>query len=202
MANFIKCSIIIFLTLLGFCGCAHLVKIEDPNVSFEGTSYIIKPPSNGEWFYNRTKNLRGNITYLFGRRNQSETLSNYAVVTEKISPIYFFNEECFLDYVKSSVIQSNDPQRMELVESEFEIKKFLGAKDISFYVVYKDLSAPSKGNTSYLYVKTAGNVIIHPDKRNLLIQLDYSERGVESELDEHFKENAARFFNNFTFKKI
>lgn len=204
IATLMKYYIIIFVALvLGVYGCAnHLVKIEDPSVSFEGTSYLVKPPGDGQWFYNRMKNIRGNITYLFGRNNQSETLSNYAVVSEMISPIYFFNEECFLNYVKLSIIQSNDPKRMELVESKFEIKRFLGAKNIYFYVVYKDLCAPNKGNNSNLYVKTAGNVIIHPDKRNMLIQLDYSERGAESELDENFKEKAARFFNNFTFKKI
>ena len=202
MANLMRFKIIIVLIFtLGFCGCAHLVKIEDPNVSFEGTSYVIKPPSNGEWFYDRMKSFSGNTTYFFSRKNQSKTLSNYALVSEKISPIIFDNEKCFLDYVKLSVIQSNDPQRMELAESEFEIKSFIGAKDISFYVVYKDLNAPNKGNYPYLYVKTAGNIIEHPDKRNMLIQLDYSERGVESELDENFKENAARFFNKLTFKK-
>lgn len=200
--NLMKYYIIIVLAIvLGVCGCAHLVKIEDPNASFEGTSYLIKPPGNGEWLYNRTRSFRGNIKYLFGRKKQSETLSNYALVSEKISPIIFDNNDCFLDYVKLSIIQDNDPKRMELIESKFEIKNFKGAKDVSFYVVYKDFSAPNKGNNPYLYVKTAGNIIEHPDKRNILIQLDYSERGVESELDENFKENAARFFNNFAFKK-
>ena len=91
---------------------------------------------------------------------------------------------------------------MQLVESKFEIIEFKGAKTASFYIVQKDLSAMNKGLNPYLYVKTAGNVIIHPEKKNVLIQLDYSERGVESELDINFKENASIFFHNITLKEL
>ncbi len=70
-------TIIVLALILSTHGCAnHLVRIKDQNATFEGTGYLIKPPGGGEWFYNRMKNIRGNITYLFGRKNQSETLSN------------------------------------------------------------------------------------------------------------------------------
>jgi len=189
--------------VLSVCGCAqHLIKIEDPSTSFDGSSYSIKPPGNGEWSYIKRKD-HGYATFFFARKSQSDTFSNYAIVREMLSNIYLhYNDELFLNYVKYSIEQNNNQQRAELVESKFEIIDLKGAKTAAFYIVQKDLDAMNKGLNPYLYIKTAGNVIIHPEKKNILIQLDYSERGVESELDIDFKKNASIFFSNIVLKKL
>ena len=181
-------------------GCASsFVKIEDSSIPLEGSSFIIQPPKNGTWYY-RKGERNGKTTIFFGKENNPKTLSTYAIVAEKNGHNDFSSDTEFLNFVKNYIKLNNDPERMEPLESKFEVKDFFGAKTVSFYCSYKDHKANNKNINDFLILKVAGNIMIHPQNDDRIIQMDYSERGLPSDMDKNFKEAASFFFNSIIFK--
>lgn len=192
--------IALLIGIISIYGCASpFKKIEDQTILLEGAYFLIQPPKNGEWYYSKNE-IDGNTNYLFGKKNKSKTLTTYALIAEKYGKNDFLNDEEFMNFVKNSVNLSNDPRRLENIESKFEIVEISGAKAVSFYCSYKDHNASNKEENSFLIIKVAGNIIIHPQDKNVLIQMNYSERGLLSDFDQKFNASAKSFFKNLVLK--
>lgn len=201
MLRYLTLTCVIIILLIS--GCSPFTRITDPSMPLESPNYTILPPASGEWEFLRHKDW--NITQLvFSKRPDSATHTTFAIVSEiiDINRASFSDPDEFLSYVEQKSKADTDPRRFTVVEEKYELKKDFGPYTALKYVLAKDNGASNLRGEDFLVMNIYGYTIVHPHPsvKNLLISVDYSERGKASEIDAKFKENAEKFISGLKLK--
>jgi hypothetical protein len=75
-----------------------------------------------------------------------------------------------------------------------------GNYSIRFHYTVQDKGASNIGKNEYLVLSGYGFLFIHPQFENIAIDVSYSERGTESEMDPNFVKTANKFINGLILK--
>lgn len=194
--------IFLFIFLIVVCGCASSVKqIKDSNIPFQRPYYSILPPQGENWLY-VDQEQAGSFNLTFGKKFSSSTHSLVGLITENHVYATFDNPEEFLKYINKGFELNTDPRRFISVNKETVLDDKFGDYSIRYYSVTEDHNAANKGGNEFLVFNIYGYTFIHPQFNNIIMDIQYSERGLPEEIDPNFKETAAKFINGLILKAI
>lgn len=202
MSNFKRFILFCFLSLLFFGGCASPMKrVTDPTLRVERPTYSLLPPQGDGWFYAKQDQL-GRFDLGFNKEPSSPTHTIGATVAEIHSYAQFEKPNDFFKYIKQSSKMDADPRRFEIIGEGFELNEKFGPYSILKHVSAKDYAAKNLNGAKYLVLRIYGYIFVHPFFPNLIISIDYSERGKPNELDadDDFIKTAQKFIDGLTLK--
>jgi len=202
MSNFKRFILFGLLSIVFFSACASPVKrVTDPNLRIERPTYSLLPPQGEGWFYAKQDQL-GGLNLGFYKETSSPTHSIFAGVAEIQSNAQFEKPNDFFKYIKQSSKMAAVPRRFEIIWENFELNEKYGPYSVLKYVSAKDYSAKNRDGAIYLVLRIYGYVFVHPFFSNLIISIDYSERGKPNELykDDDFVNTAQKFIDRLTLK--
>jgi len=193
--------IIIALLLIG-CAPSRIVKIEKSHTPFERPSYTVYSPQGEGWLFFEGDQI-GEHVIIFGLPQKSKTHTLYAKVSETPSSANFDTPKEFQSFFKKIMIEVGfDPRRYKIVKEENKLESKFGDFSVLHYSLVEDHGAAQcSDDAPYLLMETFGYYFIHPHKKNKIVNIIYSERGKQGELDERFIEKATAFINDFNLKK-
>jgi hypothetical protein len=102
-----------------------------------------------------------------------------------------------LDHYSKKVAEG---KRYKILSEESHLDNRFGKYCIRYYIETEDHGAANKEGEEPLIMRIYGYRFFHPIKKNVLIDIAYSERGKPQELDRFFKKTADVFFEGFSVK--
>jgi hypothetical protein len=184
--------------LLVLTGCAsHILK---PNTPFERPTYTIYSPQGEGWLF-LEGDQSGQHRLLFGLPQKSETYTLFASVTETPSEANFNTPQEFQSFIQKQNQIGVDHRRYKIVEEELNLDNKFGDYSVSHYSLVEDHGARQLNDAPYLLMRTLSYYFIHPYYKKQLINVVYSERGKQGELDAKFREKGLVFINGLNLKK-
>lgn len=193
--------ILFILASLVFSACASGVRtVTDPHLPLERPSYSVLPPPGDGWRYMSQEQV-GRFDLSFGKRSSSPTHTWVATVTETHSLASFRDPAEFLKFVQQSAKAGTDPRRFTLVAAKFELDNRFGAYSVRKVAEAEDRAAVNARGEPFLVLRILGQVFVHPHFGNLIISIDYSERGKRDELDPTFEASANQFLDGLRLKR-
>ncbi len=197
------CRRIIALALasLVVSACASgIQKVTDPSRPLERPTYSILPPSGDGWQYMSREQV-GRFELSFGKRPTSPTHTFIAAVTETNSRATFTNPSEFLAFIRQATKVDTDPRRLTVLAEQIELDNRFGAYSIRKFIEAEDRTAVNAPRGSSLVMRVQGEVFVHPHFPNVIITIDFSERGRRDELDPAFEARATRFVDGLRLKR-
>lgn len=193
-------GIALFLGIVLVSGCASPVKqIKDRTIPFERPSYSILPPQEEGWTYVDREQV-GAFNLAFGKKFVSPTHSLAGLVAEIHSIVKFDTPEEFLYFVKKSKELDLDPRRFKIINNEMVLDNKFGNYSVRFNYTVQDYGASNIGKSEYLVLTGYGYFFVHPQFKSIVLDVSYSERGTESEIDPNLEKTAKIFINGLTLK--
>lgn len=192
---------ILFSIILALTGCAsRIVEIEQPNTPFERPGYTIYSPQDDGWLFLEFDDT-GKHILSFNRPQKEVDHTLYANVEEVHSRANFENPEDFLTFFKNAMQVGYDPRRFNTIEEEIKLENKFGDFTIFHYSKIEDHSAVQRSGVPFLVMETNGYYFVHPSIENLIVNVTYSERAKDGDLDSNFKKNAMDFINGLKVKQ-
>lgn len=154
--------------------------VVDAGRPFVHRHFSVMTPGNG---WNVTETESNNQYKIYFHRRDSETHSRIGyVISAPVdysfkSPLEFkksFNDLWFKQY--------NDSRYRIIENSITHNTSEFGGYSLSHLIRYKDFQAVNNAGNDFLLSEGKEHVILHPNDRNVLIYISYSERGTEKEL--------------------
>lgn len=192
-------KVAIFILLISFIGCASPIKhVKDPNMPFHRPYYSILPPQGEGWVYAyQGQSETSGITFF---KKLSGTHTRAGFITEKQVYSTFDTPEEFLKFGTKGIDLNTDPRRFKDVDTEIALDDKFGNYSMKYYSVTEDHNAVNKGSHEFLLFNVFEYFFIHPQFNNIIIDIQFSERGLPEEIDPNFKETAKRFIDGLVLK--
>jgi hypothetical protein len=171
--------------------------VQNPEMPFERPLYSILPPQEKGWTYVIKADT---YDYILTFRKEAESKTHTYVGMVKERQIYgsFSSPEEFLSFVKKNQEWNADRYgRYSVLESKISLNDRFGAYCVSYYVKVKDYKAQQKDQRDFLIMEVYGYTFLHPNKKNIMVDVGYSERGTADEIDTKFIDTAQKFLNGF-----
>jgi hypothetical protein len=160
---------------------------------YELDGYQVQSPPGKDWFELK----RDKPFVYFGKRLRSRTHSFIAIAMSTSITEKFEKPEDFLDYIYKMLAATKD-DRNAIVESRTELNPALGRFCVKHYTKVEDRDAVyAKGKA--LLVETYGVSCVHPDRRDLTIDVSYTERGLASEISPELRIEGESFVRSLKF---
>ncbi|GEM_PF-3581540 len=189
-----------FVAVMLVTACASPLKqIKDPTVPFERPSYSILPPEGKGWSYIKREKV-GAFELTFFKTNPP-THSVAVLIVEKHSFAEFNTSEEFLRFVKKAKALGTDPRRFKRIRNEITLDNKFGDYSVKSYSSMQDSKSSNIGENDYLVLNLYGYTFIHPLFKNIMIDISYSERGTENEIDPNFENTAKKFLRGLILKE-
>jgi hypothetical protein len=172
----------------------HAVPITDATPDYVLEGYRVVPPPGNNWF----EMHRDKQQALFGKKIESPTHSFVATATSTRITEAFETREQFQDYVNK--MRTADPEEKRYREIEFD-----SAPDETFAawcVRYRFKRAdrgtvPSRPQT--LVLEDIGVTCLHPEKKQIVVDVGYTERGRAAELSADLRKEGEHFIRSLQF---
>lgn len=178
----------------------HALPIKDPNLLYEFEGYSVSPPPGKSWF----EMQRDKQQALFGKKLDSPTHSFGATATSDVVTEKFESRDKFLEYVNRLRNAELDPARFKVIEFESSVDETQAAWCVRYRLKHTDRNAVLARNRTLL-VEDFGVTCLHPDRRNLVIDVGYSERGRPAELGKELsgelRKEGESFMRSLRFKR-
>ncbi|MEO8441514.1 MAG: hypothetical protein ABI547_03445 [Betaproteobacteria bacterium] len=177
----------------------HAKPITDPATVYELEGYSVTPPPGKGWF--EMQHDRQQV--LFGKKVDSPTHSFGATATSDLIGVKFETREQFQEYVNKLRTAEFDPARFKVIEFESSMDTTGPAWCVRYRLKHTDRNAVLARNRTLL-VEDIGVTCLHPDKRELVVDVGYSERGraaeLKSELSSGLRTEGESFMSSLKFK--
>src|SRR5574341_122327 len=183
-------------------GCATPFKpVKNLNTPFERRDYSILPPQEHGWKYMDQAGSTGSYGLIFAKADESKIHTVAAMVREWQKNATFSSPEEFLSFVKKSDEMGTDPRISRMLEKKMSLDDRFVSYCIFSYFKVEDHAALQKGKLEFLLMFADGYTFIHPNNKNIIIEVTYSERGAPNEIgDSKFIEKAQNFVNGLKLK--
>jgi hypothetical protein len=172
----------------------HAVPITDPGPVYILDGYQVLPPPGKNWF----ELQRDRQQALFGKKIDSPTHSFVATATSGPINEKFQTREQFQDYVKKMRTVEPDAARYRAIEFEATMDETFGAWCIRYRFKRADRDAVLSRNRTLL-LEDFGVTCLHPEKKDLLVDVGYSERGRPAELSAELRKEGESFMRSLEF---
>ncbi len=156
----------------------HAVPITDPAAVYQLEGYSVLPPPGKSWF----KMQHDRQQALFGKKLDSPTHSFAAMAASGLIDEKFETREQFQDYVNKLRTADFDAARYRVIEFDSSVDNTFAAWCVRYRLKHTDRNAVLSRNRTLL-VEDFGVTCLHPDKRDLVVDVGYSERGRQAELN-------------------
>ena len=142
----------------------------------------------------------GGFGLSFGKQT-SPTHTLVANVNELHSLAAFGDPAEFLTYVRQSAKAGTNPRRFTVRAEKIDLDPRFGPFSAVTYSEVEDRAAANARGNASLVLKVYGYVFVHAHFPNLVISIDYSERGRRDELDPAFEARAKQFIEGIRLKQ-
>jgi hypothetical protein len=156
----------------------HAVPITDPNAIYALEGYSVLPPRGKSWF----EMQRDRKQALFGKKLDSPTHSFAAMATSDRIGEKFETREQFQEYVNKLRTANLDAARFRVIEFDSAVDDTFAAWCVRYRLKHTDRNAVLSRNRTLL-AEDLGVTCLHPEKRDLVVDVGYSERGRAAELN-------------------
>jgi hypothetical protein len=164
-----------------------------PETPYELDGYQVQSPLGKDWF-----ELKREKSYVyFGKKLKSRTHSFIAIAMSTPMTEKFDRPEAFLDYVFKMLAAAKD-ERNTIIESRAELYPAIGLFCVRHYTKAEDRDAVyAKGKA--LIAETYGVSCLHPDRRDLSVDVSYTERGYVAEISPELRIEGESFVRSLKF---
>jgi len=138
--------------------------------STHGFSFL--PPQGANWLEQFGRN---EITYL--KQTDPRTVSFYAGAIEGRLRSTLSNKEALIAFVRSKKDKWGDDGRYSKVSSSFQIED-QQVSCVRYRLSASDRNAPNRGSNAFLSMRVDGRFCLHPQDKNVAVDLYYSARHV------------------------
>lgn len=197
-------AFVMVLVLVG-CATSGFTPVQDPTVRIESYGFSILPPQGSAWYRRPDIHLKNTDGIVIGKPGGSKTHTiGVMVVRHKdFNPAavgfaeYATNPEVFAAYVKSSIQRMNPPgSRMRILELSAAPDMELGYC-VRQYAKFEDLGSQFKPKV--LIQEDWGYSCLHPNSSRVIIEMNFSERGLSGESDLSLATIREQFFRSLQF---
>ena len=140
---------------------------------------------------------------LFGKRVDSPTHSFGATATSDLIIDKFETREQFQEYVNKLRTADFDATRFKVIEFESSVDATFPEWCVRYHLKHTDRNAVLARNRTLL-VEDFGITCLHPDKKDLVVDVGYSERGraaeLKSELSAGMRKEGETFVRSLKFR--
>jgi hypothetical protein len=172
----------------------HAIPVTDPAKVYELEGYRVLPPPGNNWFEMR----RDRQQALFGKKITSQTHSFVATATSGLIDEKFATREQFQEYVNKMRTADIDPKRYRVIEFETRLDDSYAAWCVRYRFKRADRDAVLSRNRTLL-LEDFGVACLHPENRELVVDVGYSERGRAAELSADLRAEGERFMRGLEF---
>ncbi len=177
----------------------HAKPITDPAAVYELDGYSVSPPPGKGWF----EMQRDREQVQFGKRIASSTHSFGTLATSGLIDEKFETREQFQDYVNKLRTAEFDPTQFKVIEFESAVDDTYPAWCVRYRLKHTDRNAVLARNRTLL-AEDFGVTCLHPEKRDLVVDVGYSERGrtaeLGTELSAALRKEGESFMRSLKFK--
>jgi hypothetical protein len=178
----------------------HAVPITDPGKVYVLKGYRVLPPPGKNWF----ELLRDSDQASFGKRIASPTHSFLAAAISGPIDEKFETREQFQDYVNRLRTADFDATRYRVIEFDSAVDNTFAAWCIRYRLKRTDRDAVLSRNRTLLE-EHIGVTCLHPEKKDLIVDIGYSERGraveLGNELSAELRKEGESFMRGMEFIK-
>jgi hypothetical protein len=169
--------------------------IINPDTVYELNGYSIQAPTGPNWFLM----YQDKQSVSFGKKKFSSTHAFTATASSKSTSKKFKTLAEVINYVKEGNAASIDPDQQTIINNDAVTDEAAPAPLCVGYRL-KTNDGRDPGTDSVLFTLSYGIVCVHPTIPNLLIDVGYSERGREEELNTKLVQNeGVGFVNSLKF---
>ena len=195
----VRCALLSAALLAGEAAAQmHAVPITETTKAYAMDGYRVLPPPGKNWF----EMQRNRELALFGKRLDSPTHSFSAMVISEFINEKFETRDQLQNYVNKVRTTDIDSTRFKVIEFESAVDDTFTAWCIRYRIKHTDRDAVLSRNRTLL-VEDFGVTCLHPEKKNLMVDIGYSERGraaeLSAELSAELRKEGERFMRSLEF---
>lgn len=189
-------SAVLAVLVLAFEAAAqlHAIPVTDPALVYQFEGYRVLPPPGKNWF----EMQRNGQQALFGKKIDSPTHSFVATATSGLIEETFDTREKFQEYVTRQRTADLDSSRFRTIEFAATVDQSFAAWCIRYRLKRADRDAVL-ARARALLVEDSGLSCLHPEKKTLLVDVGYSERGRSAELSADLRNEGEQFMRSLEF---
>jgi hypothetical protein len=135
---------------------------------------------------------------LFGKKIESPTHSFVATATSGLISEKFETLEQFREYVDKMRTANADAARYRVIEFDSAVDDKFSAWCVRYRLKRTDRGAVQSRNQT-LVLEDYGVSCLHPEKKELVVDVGYSERGRTAELSAEIRKEGEYFIRNLQF---
>ncbi len=174
----------------------HAVPITDSTPDYVLEGYRVRPPPGNDWF----EMQRDRQQALFGKKIASPTHSFVATATSGLVAEKFETREQFQEYVNKMRTVDLDAARYRVIEFDSAVDDTFSAWCVRYRLKRADREAILSRNRTLLH-EDFGVTCLHPEKRQLVVDVGYSERGRPAELNAELRKEGESFMRSLEFTR-
>jgi hypothetical protein len=198
------------IMLLAWTGCSTFgfAPVKDSTDRIEAYGFSVLPPSGTGWSRRPDLHLQGSDLVVFAKKGGSKTHTIGITVGRHkgFDPAsvgfaeYATNLEVFASYVKNSVQHTNPPEsRMRILELSV-VPDAKSGHCVGEYAKFEDHGSQSK--PKILIQEDWALTCLHPDSPRVIIEMNFSERGLPGESDPSLTAVRDQFFGSLQFRPL
>ena len=174
----------------------HATPVAKAATPYLQDGYRVLPPPGKNWF----EMQRDRQQALFGKKIDSPTHSFVATATSGLIGEKFETREQFQEYVNKMRTTELDTARYRVIEFDSSVENSFEAWCVRYRFKRADRDAVLSRNRTLL-LEDFGVACLHPAKRELVVDIGYSERGRSAELSADLRLEGETFIRSLEFTR-
>lgn len=166
----------------------YATPVTDPDRVYRLEGFAFGPPRGEAWF--EMKNDAREV--FFGKRLRSPTHSFIAVAVALIVTAEIDGAEAWRDYVVRQMTNAGTDPRSRILLMAADVDAAAGPLCVRYQMRVEDRGA-AFGAGRTLLVETTGVNCLHPSRRNLALDLSFTERGLPDQFGSPLRGEGERF---------
>jgi hypothetical protein len=172
----------------------YATPIGNPDKPYLLDGYSVLPPRGSGWFEMK----RDRASAYFGKRLSSLTHSFIAVAMSSSIVDTFQSIDGFRDYVTTQLEGTTGDQRNKVLQVVVATDTAPGSFCVRYQIKTEDRGAANAPGRALL-AESFGISCLHPDRRDLAIDISYTERGLPAETGTLLRNEGESFIRSLRF---
>jgi len=174
---------IFFVLVISACVKNNIVQNDSMGAVLKYTGFAIKKPTDKRWYIDTNEQNQNFV--IFRVKSQSPTHTLFASIGRYSIPQAPETIKDFSRIVKKQKIRSLN-SRFKLISYTSEASKIQGLWGVKYRI--RTIDSKPLNQSKPLIITQYGFIVLHPNWKNTVINAEYSERGLASEIDKEYSE--------------